>query len=84
MANNAPDDALALQREIAERRLDLAASLDRLRGSIQHRIEAGRQLRDRVLIAALIGGAVLSLFWIGSRAFGRGRRSGFSDRFFGS
>lgn len=70
-------DALALQREIAERRLDLAANFEQLRGSIQHRIEVGRQLRDRVLTVALIGGALLSLLWVGSRTFGRRRRSGF-------
>jgi hypothetical protein len=75
-------DALALQREIAERRLDLAASLERLRGSIQYRIAAGRQLRDRVLTVALIGGALLSLFWIGSRTFGARRRGGRSNGFF--
>jgi hypothetical protein len=72
------NDALALQREIAERRQDLAASFEQLRGSIQHRIAVGRQLRDRVLTVALIGGALLSLLWVGSRTFGRSRRrSGF-------
>ena len=79
---DSPSEALALQREIAERRLDLATSLERLRGSIQHRIAAGRQLRDRVLTAALIGGALLSLFWIGSRAFAARRRSRHSSGFF--
>jgi hypothetical protein len=79
---DSPSDALALQREIAERRLDLAASFEQLRGSIQHRIEVGRQLRDRVLTAVLIGGALLSLFWIGSRTFGQRRRSGRSNGFF--
>ena len=73
---DSPGDALALQREIAERRLDLATSLELLRGSIQYRIAAGRELRDRVLAAALIGGALLSLFWIGSRTFGAIRRNG--------
>ena len=81
MADSA-NDALALQREIAERRLDLATSLERLRGSIQHRIAAGRQVRDRVLAVALIGGALLSLFWIGSRTFGAVRRSRRSNGFF--
>jgi hypothetical protein len=78
-----PSDALALQREIAERRLDLATSLELLRGSIQHRIEVGRQIRDRVLTVVVIGGALLSLFWIGSRTFGAIRRNGRSNGFFG-
>ena len=79
---DSPSDALALQREIAERRLDLATSLERLRGSIQHRIAAGRQLRDRVLTVALIGGALLSVFWIGSLTLAAARRNGRSNGFF--
>jgi hypothetical protein len=79
---DSPREALALQREIAERRLDLATSLERLRGSIQHRIAAGRHLRDQVVTVALIGGALLSLFWIGSLTFGAMRRSRRSNGFF--
>jgi hypothetical protein len=81
MAEPPPSDALALPQEIAERRLDLAANIEQLRGSIRQRIEVGRQLRDRVLTVALIGGALLSLFWIGSRTFSRKRRS-YSNGFF--
>jgi len=80
--DDSPNDALALQREIAERRLNLASSIEQLRGSIRHRIEIGRQVRDRVLMAAVIGGAVLSLFWIGSRVFARSRRNARSNGFF--
>ena len=73
-----PSDAQALQREIAERREDLAVSIERLRGTIRHQIEVGRQVRDRVLMMALVGGAVFSILFVGSRALQRRRVTWFS------
>lgn len=61
------DDSLALQREIEEKRNDLALSLEQLRGNLRRKIEYGRKLRDGVLLATLLGGAVVSLLWFGMR-----------------
>jgi hypothetical protein len=67
------DDPVALQLEIAEKRRDLELSLDRLRGNLRRKIEVGRKVRDGVLLAALLGGAVISLVVMGVRARRRSR-----------
>jgi hypothetical protein len=69
-----PQDALALQREIAEKRQDLVTNLERLRGNIRHRIEVGRQIRDRTLAIVLVGGVLLAALFFGTRARRRRRK----------
>lgn len=71
------NDALVLQREIAEKRQDLATSLERLRGTVRQRLEVGRQIGHRALVIALVGGAILSLFFFGARARRRQRKRWF-------
>jgi hypothetical protein len=73
MDERSTDDPLVLQREIAEKRQDLVASLEQLRGTIRHHVQVGRQWRDRAVAVALVGGAIFSLFVLGSRALRRSR-----------